>query len=278
MSNGKLMGISLISFFAAIAGIVVSFLLIREDVTSTAHTLFEYFPSKFGVTPSSTWAGAIILGIFTSILQVVAASVAFNKQFSTSNRVLAFLTFVFACYFDNWTDVVFRSGNLTGNVKIATITTLAFYTFGSELTQGLSWLVFAHNWRSAISDIMWGWAKVQAGFSSINAEWANFRRAATNKESRDRGIENKVSVSTSSNKSQYPNKNVYNAPKKAATPVMPTYHPIGTDKKPIFPAPHPEPTYHPIGMNQKPIPHSQAKPYPRESTYLKMIEEEEEGN
>lgn len=268
MSNGKLMGISLISFFAALAGIVVSFLLIREDVTSTAHTLFEYFPLKFGVTPSSTWSGAIILGIFTSILQVVAASVAFNKQFSTSNRVLAFLTFVFACYFDNWTDVVFRSGNLTGDVKIATITTLAFYTFGSELTQGLSWLVFAHNWRSAISDIMWGWAKVQAGFNSISVEWTNFQRAATNKESKDRGIENKSSTSVASNnKPQYP-------PKKVSAPVMPVYHPTNTNKKPVYT----EPTYHPVGMNQKPVPSAQPKPYPRESSYLKMIEEGKEGN
>jgi len=275
MSNGKLMGISLISFFAAIAGIVVSFLLIREDVTSTAHTLFEYFPMKFGVTPSSTWSGAIILGIFTSILQVVAASVAFNKQFSTSNRVLAFLTFVFACYFDNWTDVVFRSGNLTGDVKIATITTLAFYTFGSELTQGLSWLVFAHNWRSAISDIMWGWAKVQAGFNSISVEWNNFQRAAINKENKDRGVveSNKSTTGITSHKISYPNKNVYNVPKKVAVTGTPTYHPTNTNKKPVYT----EPTY-PIGTNQKPIPHAQPKPYPRESTYLKMIEEGEEGN
>lgn len=241
MSNGKLMGISLISFLAAIAGIVVSFLLIREDVTSTAHTLFEYFPMKFGVTPSSTWSGAIILGVFTSILQVVAASVAFNKQFATASRVLAFGAFIFACYFDNWTDVVFRSGNLAGDVGIATVTTLAFYTFGSEITQGLSWLVFANNWRSAISDIMWGWAKVVAGFRSISAEWANFQRAAINKENKDRGVENKPSTPSVSNKPIYPNKNIYSTPKKTTTPIMP-------------------------------VPHSQPKPYPRESQYLKVIE------
>ena len=253
MSNGKLMGISLISFFAAVAGIVVSFLLIREDVTSTAHTLFEYFPMKFGVTPSSTWSGAIILGMFTSILQVVAASVAFNKQFATASRVLAFVAFIVACYFDNWTDVVFRSGNLAGDVGIATVTTLAFYTFGSEVTQGLSWLVFVNNWRSAISDIMWGWAKVGAGFRSIGAEWANFQRAATNKENKDRGVENKSF--TPNHKPTYPNKNVY-APKKVTASVMPTYHPVV--------------------MNQKPVPHSQPKPYPRESSYLKMVNEMEE--
>lgn len=238
MNNGKLMGISLISFFAAIAGIIVSFLLIREDVTSTAHTLFEYFPSKFGVTPSSTWEGAIILGIFTSILQVVAASVAFNKQFSTASRVIAFVAFVFACYFDNWTDIVFRSGNLMGNVKIATVTTLAFYTFGSEVTQGLSWLVFATNWRSAISDLMWGWAKVQAGFFSISAEWANFKRAAGNKENKDRGIENKQPSYNPSNKFKPQNKPNY-VPAPKSNPVWP-------------PKGQPMPTYRPVPMQGRP--------------------------
>jgi hypothetical protein len=255
MSNGKLMGISLISFFASIAGIIVSFLLIREDVTSTAHTLFEYFPSQFGVIPSSTWTGAILLGVFTSILQVVAASVAFSKQFATPSRVMAFVSFIFACFFDNWTDVVFRSGNLMGNVRIATITTLAFYTFGSEITQGLSWLVFANNWRSAISDIMWGWAKVQAGFSSIKSEWANFQRAATNKENKDRGVENKPQPNNHQTKQNTQHKPIY-------TPVMPTQSSFSNSA--YRPAPNP-------------MPHTQPKPYPRESGYLKMLEGDE-GN
>jgi hypothetical protein len=246
MSNGKLMGISLISFFASIAGIIVSFLLIQEDVTSTAHTLFEYFPSQFGVIPSSTWTGAILLGVFTSILQVVAASVAFSNRFANPSRVMAFVSFIFACYFDNWTDIVFRSGNLTGNVRIATITTLAFYTFGSEITQGLSWLVFANNWRSAISDIMWGSAKVQAGFSSIKSEWANFQRAAINKENKDRGVGNKPQQINNQPKPIYPNNNVY----RPTTPNKPA---------------------------PKPMPHFQPKPYPRESGYLKMLEGDE-GN
>ena len=239
MSNGKIMGISLISFFASIAGIIVSFLLIQEDVTSTAHTLFEYFPLRFGVTPSSTWEGAIILGIFTSILQVVAASVAFNKQFATASRILAFVTFLFACYFDNWTDVVFRSGNLAGDVRIATVTTLAFYTFGSEITQGLSWLVFANNWRTAISDIMWGWAKVQAGTRSISAEWTNFKRAADNKENKDRGLNEQKP--TQNNKPKFVNPNIY----KPVHPSLP--------KSQAMPFPsngkRPEPTYHPTNRN-----------------------------
>jgi len=180
--NRKITGLAAISFIFAIAGIVISALLLKEDVTSTAHTIFEYFPSRYGVTPSSTWSGAIILGIFTSVLQVVAASVAFSNKFSGSTRGIAFLVLVSSVVFDNWTDVVFRSGNLTGDMRVAFATTLAFYTLGSEIAQGLSWLVFVGTWRVAFSDIMWGLAKFGAGWSSIGSEWSRFKRAAYNKE------------------------------------------------------------------------------------------------
>lgn len=180
--NKKFYGVSLISFIASAVGVVVSFLLLKEDVISTAHTIFEYFPLKYGVTPSTTWDGAIILGIFISILQIVSASVAFSDKFSASWRLLAGVSLFSAGYFDNWTDVVFRSGNLTGNLTVATITTLAFYTFGSEVTQSLSWLVLVSNWRTALSDLMWGWAKLGAGLSSISSEWKRFEKAAYNKE------------------------------------------------------------------------------------------------
>lgn len=183
--KNKFVGLALISFLFSIAGIVISALLLKEDVTSTAHTIFEYFPSKYGVTPASTWQGAIILGVFTSVLQVVAASVAFGK-FSIPSRGVAAIALVASLAFDNWTDIVFRSGNLTGNMEVAIVTTLAFYTIGSEITQGLSWLVFAGTWRVAISDFMWGWAKFGAGWQSIGSEWKNFQRAARNKEFSER--------------------------------------------------------------------------------------------
>ena len=173
----RITGLAFVAFVFAIAGVIISALLIKEDVVSTAHTIFEFFPERYGVTPSSTWEGAIILGVFTSILQVVSASVAGSKSFSASSRGVAFLSFVSACVFDNWTDVVFRSGNLSGDVRIATITTLAFYTFGSEVTQGLSWLVITGFWRAAISDAMRLSANFSVGMSTISSEWKSVKRA-----------------------------------------------------------------------------------------------------
>ena len=177
----KITGLAFISFVFSIAGIIISALLLKEDVISTAHTIFDYFPERYGVTPSSTWEGANILGVFTSVLQAVAASVAFSRNFSKETRVVAFVSFVASCVFDNWTDVVFRSGNLQGDMRIAIATTLAFYTLGSEVTQGLSWLVFASLWRLAISDLMWALAKTSAGFGSIQSEWRSINRATQNK-------------------------------------------------------------------------------------------------
>lgn len=212
------MGLSLFSFLASIAGIVVSFMLLKEDVISTAHTIFEYFPSKFGVTPSTSWEGAIILGIFVSVLQIISASVAFSEKFPKTSRLMAGVVLISSGLFDNWTDVVFRSGNLTGNTRIATITTLAFYTFGSEIAQGLSWLVFVSLWRLAISDLMWGYAMFLSGISSISSEWNRFKRAAYNKESRERG-----------DKPSYtPNKEETFVPQRGKTvPTnIPTYRPV----------------------------------------------------
>lgn len=180
--NKKFYGVSLLSFLASLAGVVISFLLLKEDVISTAKTVFEYFPSRYGVTPSTSWDGAIILGVFISVLQVISASVAFSTKFSMPWRILAGTSLILSGWFDNWTDIVFRSGNLEGDVRIATITTLAFYTFGSEVTQSLSWLVLLSSWRTAVSDLLWGWAKAEAGLASIGSEWRHFKKAAYNKE------------------------------------------------------------------------------------------------
>lgn len=184
--NKKITGLAFISFLFSIAGIVISTMTIREDVTSTAHTIFEYFPFKYGVTPSSTWEGALILGLFTTVLQVVAASVAFNKNFGIDMRGVAAVALILGLGFDNWTDVVFRSGNLTGDLTVAIVTTVAFYTLGSEIMQSLSWLVLLATWRPAISDIMWGLARFSAGISSIGREWKRFQSAAGNKENSER--------------------------------------------------------------------------------------------
>lgn len=191
MKKNNITGLALVSLLFAIAGIVISTMTIKEDVTSTAKTIFEYFPSKYGVTPASTWAGAMTLGIFISVFQVVASSVAFSKNFHITNRIVATFALGISLVFDNWTDVVFRSGYLSGNTEIAWITTVAFYTLGSEIMQGLSWLVVFSTWRVAVSDFMWGLAKFNSGLSSIGSEWNSFKRAANNKENSERSFQPK---------------------------------------------------------------------------------------
>lgn len=181
--KNKIFGTSILSFIAAIAGIIISFLLLKEDVFSTAKTIFEYFPIRYGVTPAASWQGAQILGIFVSIVQIVSASVTFSNRFPIWLRIVASMSLASSLYFDNWTDVVFRSGYLTGNKMVATISTLSFYTIGSEITQTLAWAIVFSTWRAAISDLMWGWARFVAGLSTIGTEWIRFKNAARNKES-----------------------------------------------------------------------------------------------
>lgn len=210
MTN-KITGVSLISFLSAMAGIVISFLLLKEDVISTAKTVFEYFPQRYGVTPSTSWDGAIILGVFISVLQIVSASVAFAKRFSMPWRLLAWVSLICSVYFDNWTDIIFRSGYGLGDKQIATITTLAFYTFGSEITQSLSWLVFMSLWRAAISDIMIGFTRFNQGLNSIGAEWRSLNKGSNpppHQDNRPKHLEqnqNRPVASLQQNRYQRPN-------------------------------------------------------------------------
>lgn len=175
-------GLSLLAFLASMAGIVIAFMLMKEDVISTAHTLNEFFPTRYGVTPSSTWEGSIILGLFTTVLQIVAASTAFSNNVPSGWRWLSAFLLVAGCVFDNWTDVVFRSAYLTGNITVAIVTTVSFYTAGSELLQSFSLLIFFSYWRRAISDLMWGIAMLRAGLRSILSEWTRYISAADRKE------------------------------------------------------------------------------------------------
>jgi len=221
MTKRIIMGLALLSFIASILGIIISVLLLKEDVLSTSHTVFEYFPLKFGVKPSATWEGAMVLGYFTSVLQIVSASIMLSDHFSKNNRYSAVVMFILSCAFDNYTDIIFRSGNLTGNLFVATVSTLAFYTVGSEVLSGFSLLVFFTFWRRAVSDLMWGIAVFGAGMRSIGAEWSRFVKAANTKEGRDR---NNDPTSSSDRNSPYTqNKPLHGSgssyqPKKPFTP------------------------------------------------------------
>lgn len=171
---------SVILFLSSIVGIALSFLLLKEDVLSTANTLYVYFPSQFGVTPAITEDGGLFLGIFVSVAQIITLAIALSASYKVPIRVIAGLFFALAMPFDGWTDVVFRSGYLKGDLIVATITTIAFYTFGSELLQSLSWVLFLSVWRQAIADIMWSLAYGANSVSTVGREWTNFVIAARN--------------------------------------------------------------------------------------------------
>lgn len=211
MTNKKkplIKGFALVAFFASLAGIYISFGLLKEDVLSTALTVFNYFPLEYGVTPATDMQGAMILGWFTTVLQIVTAGIIFsNGYFPKITRWIAIVSFALACGFDNWTDIVHRSGYLTGNMKVSIVTTFSFYTVGSEVLQALSWAVMITFWRTAISDVMWGWAVFLAGIRSIKNEMNNFHRSAGNIEKLNRNSEGANTTNNNNNKKPYtPNK------------------------------------------------------------------------
>jgi hypothetical protein len=181
----KLQGTTLILFIASLAGIYISLTLLSEDVISTAHTLFEYFPNKFQVIPASTWNGAIRLGLFITVMQVISAGVGSSNRFSGVWRAIAWVLFGISLPFDMWTDMVYRSNEFQGNVWVAVVTTVGFYTFGSELLQTLSWLILIASWRVGIREGMWTMANLKQGVATIASEWHLMVRSAHSNQTRD---------------------------------------------------------------------------------------------
>ena len=232
-------GIALLLFTASMFGIVTSTGLMKDDILSTANTVFTYFPLQFGVTPASTWEAALWIGAWTTILQVVSAGIAFSKRFGmwySPVRVIAFLALCASLPFDNWTDIVFRSGYLTGNLPVATITTFAIYTGGSELTQFLSLTIFFSTWRSAISDLIYAKETLSAGIRSIYPEIQRVRSTVRSAEYKARGLNDSSSVEKKDNKPSY---NIpYNTP---GTKPIHVGKPANNSTK------HNEPVYRPIG-------------------------------
>lgn len=169
---------SVLFMVASIAGIVISASLLKEDVLSTAHTLTVFFPMAFGVTPAMTENGGIYLGIFISIAQIVGVAVFSASHFSKSIRAMAFVVVLLAVPFDAWTDIVYRSGYLSGNLMVATITTMAFYTLGSEIMQALSLALLVSVWRQGFTDTLWGIAYGWNSLGTMRREWLSFASAA----------------------------------------------------------------------------------------------------
>lgn len=179
--NVNLKKLSVIFFIASVVGIIVSSLGMYDDVMSTAHTLQIYFPITFGVTPSSTDGGNIRLGVFISVIQIITAAIALSDNFSKRYRFSAFVLLVVSVVFDAWTDIVYRSGYLTGNLAVASVTTIAFYTFGTEILSGFSIALFMMTWRQALADIAWNIAYSFNSLSTIAPEYRYFLQAAKRK-------------------------------------------------------------------------------------------------
>lgn len=242
-------GVMLVSVIAAIVGLVVSFSLLKEDVLSTAKTLFEYFPSKFGVTPAMSWEGAIHLGIFVSVAQVVTISAASRVDLAKAIRWSAGAVIGPAILFDAWTDIVFRSGDFTGNPVVATVTTIAFYTFGSEFLQSLSWIVVLTSWRQAVRELMHFTAKLFEGIRSIGSEWAVIVRNARSQEQRSI-VRSNPNTTYNADVGQPTHYKTPTTPSQSATyPRVAPKTPTIQRGFPNFRSPEdpPEPTYHPIG-------------------------------
>ena len=225
---------SVLFLVASIAGIVISASLLKEDVLSTAYTLTVFFPQAFGVTPAMTENGGVYLGIFISLAQIVGAAVAFAKQYSWSVRWMAFVVVFCAVPFDSWTDIVYRSGYLSGNLAVATITTVAFYTFGSEIMQTLSLTLFFSVWRQGLADILWGAVYGWSSLATMRKEAASFARAA-------KRFADRESASRVDEKNAYPaaaGNSLRPAPLRPAP--RPSQHSLFGSQKPIYTPSHRE--------------------------------------
>ena len=168
----------------AIATLAVGISLLRDDVLSTAETMYTYFPQEFGVYPAMDFTGAIVLGLFVSVVQMVSLVVATSPAFDKNVRVIAWIVYGILAFLDGWTDVIHRSNKLKGDVGVSVGVTLGFYTLGSEFSSSLAIAVIATFWRKATSDVLFGWAQISAFLSNIAREYSSYRRAANNRESK----------------------------------------------------------------------------------------------
>jgi len=168
----------------SIATMVVGISLLRDDVLSTAETMFRYFPEQFGVYPATDFTGAVVLGLFISVTQIVSLVVATSPNFPKNIRWIAGFIYGTAAAIDGYTDVVHRSGGLKGDVPVSIGVTLGFYTFGSEFSTSLAAAVFGHFWRKATSDIMFGAAQFFAFLGNMAKEFSSYQRAARNRETK----------------------------------------------------------------------------------------------
>ena len=223
---------SVLLLAASIVGVIISASLLKEDVLSTAHTLTVFFPVAFGVTPAMTEEGGLYLGIFISIAQIVGVAVASSKNYNKALRLLAALIVLLAVPFDAWTDIVFRSGYLSGNLAVATVTTIAFYTFGSEIMQALSLALFFSVWRQGLADLQWGAVYGWHSLGTMKKEFGAFVAAAKRHADRE-------SIARIAERNRTAEPNLYQSEARPVTPgyrtPRPTQNSFFRPKPPEYP-------------------------------------------
>lgn len=173
---------NLFIFLGALGASIIGFGLLKDDVLSTAYTMLDYFPKTFGVRPASDFNSAIIIGLFFSFTQVAGLSAALTKEFGMKQRITGFVLFIAFMLGDNWTDVVYRSQYLTGDIWISILVTGTLYTVGSEFSSGIAIALMTHYWRPALSEFLMLFATIQAKIGVLGKEWGSFSRAAKNRE------------------------------------------------------------------------------------------------
>ncbi len=167
--------------FAVLVGVsltAVGLFFIKDDVYSSAKTLFEYFPAKFNVYPASKFENALMLGVFLSLIQAVTMAIVPSKNFSWKLRLSSLIMLIISILLDNWTDVVHRSQYLQGNIYVATGITVGFYTLGSEIATGLGLYLIGLYMRPALSQLMLLWAMLGSLIDVIRSEWNNYVKVA----------------------------------------------------------------------------------------------------
>ena len=253
MNQRKLNGLMIFLFLSSIAGIIVSYTLIEEDVLSTALTLFEYLPSRYGVRPAVEWEGAVRLGIFTTVAQIISGAIMGNKSIPKFWRWVAGIMFVVFMPIDYFTDVVHRSAYFTGNLPIAVVTTMIYYTLGSEMLQAASWVMLFMTWRVGIRELLWALTNVVEVVSNLGNDWRRMRGNANSVSQRELneqmrsmgtgGIQNTSYQPRSSSASNQP-------VLRPASQMSPRPAPKPVSRQTSFVPP--EPTYHPLSYDNKP--------------------------
>ena len=173
------------AFIVSLIGLgltILSAFLMVDDVMSTAETLYVYMPSEYGVIVVMTAQGSYIAGTFVTVSQIATILIWTNNEFDNKTRWSAFFAWVISMIIDNWTDIALRSSYFTGDIAIATISTLWFYTIGSELLSGIGLLLFTKYLRKGYSQAMFFIAKIGAFFSVQKKEWKINKGIANKKE------------------------------------------------------------------------------------------------